>query len=384
MRVRAAIATAAALLLAAAPAAAETIWAVGDGGVEGREDDDLAAYVQTQPIDRLLYLGDVYETGTAEEFATNYHSAWGRFKAITSPAPGNHEWDNRAEGYDPYWGARAPRDAGGHWYSFDAGGWHFVSLNSEDPAQLEPGSAQLRWLEADLAARPGTCTTAFFHRPRYNAGGHSDAEELEPLWRTLAGRARLVLSGHSHNYQRFRPNRGITQIVVGTGGRLPFHSVDPAYPGLAFGDSTTLGALRIEFTPGRAAFAQVAPGGRIVDSGEVGCSPTSGPRVTIGSPRHRAAYSRRVRRVRGTAAGADRVRLTLVRSRSGRCRVYVGRPRLRRASCATRRHVRVRVANGRWAHRLRTLLRPGRYVVTARVRDARGRTAADRSKFRIR
>ena len=106
----------------------------------------MAARVQQLGIDRLFYLGDVYESGTAAEFANNYHPSWGRFKAITSPTPGNHEWDNRAQGYDPYWGALAPQNGGGHYYSYNLAGWHVVSLNS--PRGLRLGLAAGRLAQA--------------------------------------------------------------------------------------------------------------------------------------------------------------------------------------------------------------------------------------------
>ncbi|MDQ3647052.1 MAG: hypothetical protein M3433_00415 [Actinomycetota bacterium] len=141
-----------AVALTAPAAGAVTVWAVGDGGVAGPEDDQLAARMETEPVDRFIYLGDVYETGTAGEFATQYHPSFGRFKAKSSPTIGNHEWANRAVGYDPYWGALAPQQAGGgHYYSFDFGGWHFISLSTEEPGGA--GSAQLAWLRGDLTGK---------------------------------------------------------------------------------------------------------------------------------------------------------------------------------------------------------------------------------------
>jgi hypothetical protein len=125
---------ASALALASAPST--TVWAVGDGGVTGPEDDAVAARIEQEGLDHLLYLGDVYETGTRDEFATNYGSSFGRFKSVTFPTPGNHEWGKRAEGYDPYWGSRARAPDGGHHYSVELGDWHAVSLNSEDPDSI--------------------------------------------------------------------------------------------------------------------------------------------------------------------------------------------------------------------------------------------------------
>ena len=52
-------------------------------------------------------------------------------------------------------------------YSFTLAGWRILSLNSED--SVEPGSAQLSWLEDELSG-PGNCRLAFWHAPRYSAG----------------------------------------------------------------------------------------------------------------------------------------------------------------------------------------------------------------------
>ena len=49
-----------------------------------------------------------------------------RFRSITDPTIGNHEYsyDAQASGYFNYW------DSNKHYYSFNAGGWHFISLDS--------------------------------------------------------------------------------------------------------------------------------------------------------------------------------------------------------------------------------------------------------------
>src|ERR671937_3268367 len=56
------------------------VWAVGDGSSSASTDDDVAGLISSQGIDHLLYLGDVYENGTAQEFATYYAGSFGRFK----------------------------------------------------------------------------------------------------------------------------------------------------------------------------------------------------------------------------------------------------------------------------------------------------------------
>ena len=59
--------------------------------IEGSLGCDLAGGYEA-----VLPLGDVqYESGTASEFAASYEPSWGRLKAITQPAVGNHEYGSQ-------------------------------------------------------------------------------------------------------------------------------------------------------------------------------------------------------------------------------------------------------------------------------------------------
>jgi len=242
------------------------IWAVGDGEANdaGRA---VADRIASAPFDRLLYLGDVYGSETAAEFARNYTPTYGRFARRTAPTPGNHDWPNHETGYDPYWRKALGRGRAAAWYSFNAGGWRILSLNSE--ADHSARSPQGRWLRSELR-KPGTCRIAFWHRPRFSAGRHGDQADVAPLWKALRGRATIVLNGHDHGMQRMRPVGGITAFVSAAGGRSHY-GVDRDDGRLAFSDDKTYGALRLVLRRGSAAFAFVAADGRVLDSGTIGC-----------------------------------------------------------------------------------------------------------------
>jgi hypothetical protein len=120
------------------------------------------------------------------------------------------------------------------------------------------------WLEQDLAAHPDErypCTLAYWHHPRFSfstASGPSAA--VGPLWDLLhAAGADVVLNGHSHNYQRWRPMDpdgaldragGIREFVVGTGGasRYALPSDDPP-PNLARAQAHAFGILWLTLEP---------------------------------------------------------------------------------------------------------------------------------------
>jgi hypothetical protein len=250
------------------PGERATLWAVGDGADGGSAARSVVARIRSGRVDRLLYLGDVYERGDAGAFRDHYATTFGPLAPITAPTPGNHDWPRHTSGYDPYWAQALKRPKTAAWYSFRAGGWTILSLDSE--TDHDPGSPQERWLRARLR-KPGTCRIAFWHRPRYNAGTHhGDQPDMAPVWDALRGHAAIVLAGHEHNMQRLRPLDGITSFVSGAGGH-GHYALDRADPRLAFGDDRHYGALRLRLRPGHARYAYVAAGGQVLDSGAVSC-----------------------------------------------------------------------------------------------------------------
>jgi Calcineurin-like phosphoesterase len=198
--------------------------------------------VRKMKPDAVFALGDLqYQAGSLSNFEDSYDPTWGRFKDLTYPVPGDHEYGSPgAEGYFTYFGSRAtPQDPDclascRGYYSYDLGAWHVVAVNVNchelpDGDGCSRRSAQTKWLERDLKAANKTtaCTVVLMHEPRWSSS-HKKSPELAPFIRTMyRNGVELVLSGDSHTYERFAPQtpasridktRGITQIVVGTGG----------------------------------------------------------------------------------------------------------------------------------------------------------------------
>jgi calcineurin-like phosphoesterase family protein len=231
--------------------------------------------------DAVLALGDnQYSDGT--EFEESYDPTWGRFKRITYPVPGNHEYmSDEAKGYYAYFGARAGKPDQGY-YSFDLGAWHLIALNANCPAVggCEPDSPQGRWLERDLKKHQRACTLAFWHQPRFSSGFHGDYEEAAGFWEVLhpAG-VDVVLTGHDHDYERFTPQDpsgrrdpdGIRQFVVGTGGKSlrAFEEIEPTSEARS---DTTYGVLRMSLAPTSYEWRFVPlQDGQFTDSGRGDC-----------------------------------------------------------------------------------------------------------------
>ena len=237
-----------------------------------RATSDLALALDP---DAVLLLGDnQYEDGTLAKYQASYDPTWGRLKAITYPIPGNHEYlTTGARGYFDYFGTAAGDPAQG-WYSFDLGGWHIVALNSNCGAVGGCGteSPQGRWLAADLAAHPGACTLAYWHHPRFSSGPHGNDLTVADFWTLLqqAG-ADLVLTGHDHGYERFAPQSGLREFVVGTGGKN-HTSVTAIQPGSEVRIYDAFGVLELKLQPNGYEWRFLKEDGIALDSGRGLCN----------------------------------------------------------------------------------------------------------------
>jgi hypothetical protein len=242
------------------------VWAIGDGAAGTAAGERLAKRVAADDPDRVLYLGDVYEAGTAQEFSRNFARPYGPLLHRMLPTPGNHEWPNHAVGYDRFWhgvtGARTPP-----WYAVRLGAWQVLSVNSEAPHDAR--SDQLHWLRGALR-RPAACRLAIWHRPRFSAGLHGDQPDMQPVWSAIRGRVALVLNGHDHDLQRLRPIAGTVEIVSGAGGRA-LYGVDESDRRLAFSDDRDFGAYRLTLYADRVEAVAMTVGGRELDRTTVSC-----------------------------------------------------------------------------------------------------------------
>jgi acid phosphatase type 7 len=265
-----------------------------------------AALVEQLAPDAVALLGDnQYERGELANFQAVFDPTWGRFKAITHPAVGNHEYEgdperDDASGYYTYFGAAAGDPTQGY-YRWALGNWTVFVLNSgainytrdtglnpgldDDcwPLSCKAGSPQEQWLRAELATvPPNACVLAYWHHPRFSSGfsgRHQPHPETAPLFDALYDHgAELILTGHSHNYERFPPSdangaadpRGVTQFVVGTGGRS-LHTNTGSPPLTTTLRTDVFGVLELTLGPTGWSSRFVAEGGSTLDQAAGGC-----------------------------------------------------------------------------------------------------------------
>lgn len=240
------------------------------------QQNNTAALIKNDAsISVVQTLGDnQYENGLPAEFQGSYAASWGAFKAKTHPAVGNHEYQSTSapngEGYYGYFGAAAHGPSG--YYSYNIGAWHIAVLNTNcNKVGCASGSAQERWLRADLAATNQRCIAAVAHSPRYSSGPLGSDTTWLPLYADLLNaHTDLLLSGDDHDYERFGPqdgashatSNGIVQLVVGTGGKSQTGLTAARLPNSITGNGRVFGVLKLTlgngsyagtFVPDRAA-----------------------------------------------------------------------------------------------------------------------------------
>jgi acid phosphatase type 7 len=355
------------------------------------------------PLDAVLPLGDIqYDSATTARINAVYAPTWGRVKSISRPILGNHE-SGTATGYFDYFngpgvsdGPAGPRGKG--YYSFDLGAWHVVALNSNcSSVSCSAGSEQESWLRADLAAHPTGCTLAYWHHARFSSGHDGSNAFMQPLWEALQdAQAELLLSGHSHDYERFAPlNRdgdvdgaeGIRQFVVGTGGAFFTGGLGSLAPHSEVAQNNTFGVLKLTLHPTSYDWQFVPEaGGTFTDAGSEPCHgpfalpppPEALPDGTAPAITRLRLAPRPIRRksaFRYQLSEAAKVKFTIKRRAKGRYRPVGEFTQLGSAGVNERRF-RAKIRARR--------LRPGTFEARLRAVDAAGNRSAPKTiGFRV-
>jgi acid phosphatase type 7 len=203
----------------AGTAAPTRIWVLGDSGTADANAQAVRnAYLNAtgaRHTDLWLMLGDnAYQNGTDAEHQNAVFNMYPTMlrKSVLLSTRGNHEVD--ANAYYNIFSLPSNAEAGGiasgseAYYSWDFGNIHFICLDSFG-SDRSANSPQANWLRNDLAATTRDWIVAFWHHPPYSKGSHNSDTEIElvqmrenmlPILED--GGVDLVLSGHSHSYER--------------------------------------------------------------------------------------------------------------------------------------------------------------------------------------
>jgi hypothetical protein len=203
------------------------VWVVGDSGENTSSAQAVRnrfeTYSASQPPHLWLMLGDnAYSSGTDSEYQSGCFNLYqGQLRKYPLfPTRGNHDnlYSGSNNDYLDFFTLPSLGECGGvpsgseSYYSYDWGNVHFICLDSEGSSRAL-GGPMIMWLRQDLAATNAMWVVAYWHHPPYTKGSHDSDDCGDSGGRMCDMRTRvvpildstgvdLVLSGHSHGYER--------------------------------------------------------------------------------------------------------------------------------------------------------------------------------------
>jgi len=203
------------------------VWVIGDSGENGAAAESVRSrfetFSATQPADLWLMLGDnAYSSGTDSDYQSGCFNQYPleMRKWPLFPTRGNHDglYSGANNDYLDFFTLPSLGQCGGvpsgseSYYSYDWGNVHFICLDSEG-SDRTLGGPMIMWLRQDLAATDAAWVVCYWHHPPYTKGSHDSDDSGDSGGRMRDMRQNvlpvldstgvdLVLSGHSHSYER--------------------------------------------------------------------------------------------------------------------------------------------------------------------------------------
>jgi hypothetical protein len=202
-------------------------WILGDPGTANNNArsvrDAYYDYIDTAHTDMILFLGDnAYVDGTDAQYQLAVFENMYEDKlknTVSWSTLGNHDGhsadsETQTGPYYEIFTLPTAGESGGMasgteaYYSFDFANLHFIILDSYD-SDRSIGGDMYDWCLSDLQNTTAEWIVAIWHHPAYSKGSHDSDSENQliqmrtnflPLLESYG--ADIVLSGHSHSYER--------------------------------------------------------------------------------------------------------------------------------------------------------------------------------------
>ncbi|MBX3280740.1 MAG: metallophosphoesterase [Acidobacteria bacterium] len=207
-----------------------TFAVIGDTGTGQKPQYHIARQMmaarERSPFDTVIMLGDnIYGGGNPKYFKPRFEEPYKdlleadvKFYASL----GNHD-AARAKDHVVY--PHFNMD-GRRYYSFVKGDGliEFFALDTNDLTE-----DQLQWLDEALGRSAAQWKVAFFHHSIYSSAKMHPPylklrAQLEPLF--VKHGVNVVFAGHSHAYERIKPQKGVHYYTAGSGGKLMKGTLD--------------------------------------------------------------------------------------------------------------------------------------------------------------
>jgi 3',5'-cyclic AMP phosphodiesterase CpdA len=234
--------------------------AIGDSGDGSKAQyaiaNQMLAFRGKAPFDFALMLGDnIYGGGKPKYFKAEFElpykdllAAGVKFYAVL----GNHdvlEADYHVNYKDFNMGGK-------RYYNFVKGVQgtdhlvEFFALDTNAEAGLE--KAQLDWLAKELGDSKARWKVAYMHHSIFSSGKMHPPylalrNQLHPLF--VKHKVNLVLAGHTHVYERVKPQDGVQYITEGSSGKIMRNNLVKGSPLTAYGNDQQQSFLLLHVTP---------------------------------------------------------------------------------------------------------------------------------------
>ena len=239
---------------------------IGDNGTGDPPQYEIAQEMETYHkvvnFDFVVMMGDnIYGGHRPRDFERKFEEPYKplldggvKFYACL----GNHDVSDEVQ-YKPF------NMNGQHYYTFKKGDIEFFVLDSN-----YMDSKQLDWIQQQLSASSAKWKIAYFHHPLYSDGRFHGPDvdlrnQVMPIFEKYG--VNVVMSGHEHVYERFKPEGGIYFFLVGNSGELRYHNLRQGSDIMAAGFDTDRTFMLVEISGDKLYFQTISRTGQTVDSG---------------------------------------------------------------------------------------------------------------------
>lgn len=214
---------------------------IGDASFGDAITTSLVEQMAAADLDFVLHTGDVVDETelNADPFESYAHKYYETFAPLLQQlpvytVPGNHDYDPdiRWQGepfyfnaFPPFEDPRVPASGTSQYYAFVMGKLQFIMLDSQVFFGIAGRDDERVWLEERLAEDRFRASIPVFHVSPFSSSSVHRGEGLpvRESWAPLFQGANvpLVLSGHTHQYERLQVNN-VTYIVSGGGSSITY------------------------------------------------------------------------------------------------------------------------------------------------------------------